>query len=418
MGHTNSLQKIATAVKSRKSETIKIGAHKIQLYCGGSAARARFALCWYDGTKRERFESTNPETVVDYAENIIKAAEFGSQAVQGLSVERVQEYLEADTLLDGVNIVELVKHYKEHVKTHTMMSQEIAELYLAAGSDNSSRHKDSVRLHLTKFCKAFKGPISSIKAPALDDYLTKNFKHPKTRLNHRITICSFFSFAERKGYIPVNEAKKTERPKIKVVEPSVVSSQDMTALLENCTSKRVAAFLAVSGFAGCRSSETQRLCWKDIREDGIFLHTHITKTKRRRIAEISANLAAWLKLLRGNPDDFITYPEEEFYTLYEKIRALCKTTGLKRDKNALRHTFASCHLELHRDPPRTSKTAGHSLATLEKDYLKLVPYEEAERWFNIFPTTEKTFDAEVTKPKRRFKRLVAERNAAVNKTNK
>jgi integrase len=258
-----------------------------------------------------------------------------------------------------------------------------------------------------------------VKATDIDEYLVKNFPNPKTRLNHRVSICSLFAFAQRKGYLAagLTEAQKTERPKISIVEPCTVSSHSMRNLLNECTNKRVASFLVVSAFAGCRSAETQRLKWKDVRDDGIILGPNITKTGRRRIAEVSDNLRAWVSYLRGEPDDFITYPEEQFYNLYAHLQKLCKQAGVVREQNALRHTFVSCHLELHRDPPRTSKTAGHSLTMLETNYLKLVSREEAEAWFDIFPPENKTYAPVVLRPKKRRKNLIAERNAQVSNNN-
>jgi integrase len=409
-------EKIETKLKEALSQKtkfkIKIGGRKLDLY--PAVKRNAWTLCWHDGIARQRKFVSDESDLQTLVKKIVAAFEQGEKIVDNLTAERMRDYVEADTTLRGVNLAQLVKFYQEHVANQSISVSRLCELFLASRQENSPRHKSSIRLHLDKFSKTFRGSISAVKATAIDEYLLKNFPGPKTRLNHRVSICSLFAFGQRKGYLPAGftEAQKTERPKISIVEPCTVSSPDMTKLLNECTNKRLASFLVVSAFAGCRAAETQRLKWKDIRHDGVILGTTITKTGRRRIAEVSPNLIAWVESLRGEPEDFVTYPEGEFYNLYANLYRLCKKAGVVREQNALRHTFVSCHLELHRDPPRTSKTAGHSLAMLETNYLKLVSREEAEAWFNIFPPEGKTYDPVVLRPKRRRKNLVAERNAS------
>lgn len=403
--------KLNEALSRKTKFKLKIGGRKLDVY--PAAKRSAWTLCWHDGVERQRKSVSDESDLRTLVKKIVAAFEQGEKIVENLTAERMREYVEADTALRGVNLAQLVKFYEEHLASQSISVSRICDLFLESRQENSKRHQSSIRLHLEKFCKAFRGSISAVKATAIDEYLLKNWQNPKTRLNHRVSICSLFAFAQRKGYLPAGftEAQKTERPKISIVEPCTVSSHSMTKLLIDCTNKRLASFLVISAFAGCRAAETQRLRWKDVRSDGIILGPNITKTGRRRIAEVSPNLQAWIESLRGEPEEFVTYPEEEFYNLYANLQRLCKKAGVTREQNALRHTFVSCHLELHRDPPRTSKTAGHSLTMLETNYLKLVPREEAEAWFNIFPPEEKTYDPVVLRPKRRRKNLVAERNA-------
>jgi integrase len=409
--------KLNEALAKNAKFKIKIGGRKLDVY--PSSKRNAWTLCWHDGIARQRKVISDESDLKSLVKKIVAAFEQGTKIVENLTAERMREYVEADTTLRGVNLAELVKFYQDHIASQSISVSKARDLFLESRQENSPRHKSSIRLHLEKFCKTFRGTLGAVKATDIDEYLVKNFPNPKTRLNHRVSICSLFAFAQRKGYLAagLTEAQKTERPKISIVEPCTVSSHSMRNLLNECTNKRVASFLVVSAFAGCRSAETQRLKWKDVRDDGIILGPNITKTGRRRIAEVSDNLRAWVSYLRGEPDDFITYPEEQFYNLYAHLQKLCKQAGVVREQNALRHTFVSCHLELHRDPPRTSKTAGHSLTMLETNYLKLVSREEAEAWFDIFPPENKTYAPVVLRPKKRRKNLIAERNAQVSNNN-
>jgi integrase len=391
------IERLEKAVRERRSTALKLGPHTIKIYAAKD--RPRYTICWYDGLKRERRESADPESVIATVQDLIKAYKLGKAAEDKITHDRVQEYIEADTALSGVNLSELVKFYREHMALHNKSVSAVVKEFLAAGSSNSQRHKDTVRLHLAKFCRTFQGQISHIRAAAIDKYLQKTFPNQKTRLNHRITVCSLFRFAQRKGYLPsgFTEAEKSERPRVPVSEPETISSSDLKKMLGLCQDKKLTAFLVVGAFAGCRASETQRLKWSDVKDDSIILGPTITKTRRRRIAEMPENLQSWVKKLRGKDSDFVTYSEDEFYTLYAKLGSLCDTAGVPWKKNCLRHSFVSCHLELHRDPPRTSKTAGHSLNMLETSYLKLVDQSEAASYFNIFsPENPLEKDPEMT----------------------
>jgi len=413
-------EKLEQGLKAKTSVVIRIGGRRLAIH--PEKGRARWTICWHDGIKRQKKNVSDEAEVRGLVKRIVAAFEQGEKVVDNLSAERLSDYIDIDTTLRGVNLHELVAHYKSHVNQQSTPLLEVCERYRDSISDKSERHQNTVRLHLKKLCAAFKGSIAGIKATNIDEYL-KSFPGAKTKKNHRVTICSVFAFAQRKGILPVGftEAQKSERPTTLIVEPCVVSSVDMTKLLSECSNKRLASYIAIAAFAGVRSAEIQRLKWGDIRDEvddagfgAIVLGPRITKTNRRRIAEVSPNLKAWVDALRGEPDDFVTYPESQFYTLYDNLDRLCKKLEIEKQQNAFRHTFVSCHLELHRDGPRTAKSAGHSLSMLETNYLKLVSRSEAEAWFNIFPPEGKTYDPVVLKPrkpKRRNKDVVAERNA-------
>lgn len=415
------LAKFELALVKQESLSLQFGAAKIDLYVGSSKKRTLFTICWYDGARRKRFGTTRTDAALEKIRALVGAAALGQEAAQKISFSRVQEYANVDAILSGVNLTDLVEFYKQHISTRSALLAEVCELYVESATDKSERYKETLKHYTGKLLEAFPNvAISSITSSALDKYLLKTFPNPKTRLNHRGGLCSLFAFAQRKNFLPagITEAKKTERPTTKVVEPSVVSSQDMTKLLNTCADKKLAAFLAIGAFAGCRAAEIIRMKWKHVQEDSIVLSPEITKTNRRRIAELPDNLAKWLEPLRGQPEDPVTYPES--FKVYRRTLKLFRKLGLSRDQNALRHTFVSCHLEKHCDPPRTAKTAGHSLAVLEQHYLKLVPKKEADAWFSIFPPNNKQYD-DVTERrptafppgKKTWGRIAASRNATV-----
>lgn len=421
MEKTEILLRFEIALQKKTPLSLKFGAAKIDLYISEPNGKTHYTVCWYDGPNRKRFGTTRTDSAFEQIKALVGAASLGHETASKISYSRVQEYVEADTLLQGVNLADLVAFYKSHVQQYSASLDHVCDLYLKSAVDKSDRYKTTLAHYTSYLKKAFPGvAISSIRACDLDNYLIKTFPNPKTRLNHRGGICSLFAFAQRKNFLPagITEAKKTERPTNKVVEPCTVASQDMTKLLNECTDKRLVAFLAIGAFAGCRAAEIIRMKWKHIHEDSIVLPPEITKTNRRRVAEVPKNLAAWLKPLRGEPEEPVTY--ETSRRVYRRVLTLAKKVSLKREPNALRHTFVSCHLEKHCDPPRTAKTAGHSLAVLEQHYLKLVSKSDAEAWFNIFPPVEKTYIPVVERPPRPYRpgqktwrAIFAARNATI-----
>lgn len=380
------LQKVQQSIDARKSVIVKIGPHTLRIY--RQEPSNRWVLCWRDGTKRERFETTNPASAFNTASDILRAYYAGATLANQVAVERVQELLEADTALAGVNLHDLIRHYKENMAVHNRSVPDTLEELLNAAKEvgTSDRHRETIKSHLTRFKDAFSGSISAIRPTELDRYLAR-FENRKTRLNHRVSICALFHFAQRKGYLPagLTAADKTERPKIVAQEPDIMSRSELETLLAACDCPLTKAFLLIGAFAGCRSAEIQRLKWGDIRENSIVLGPSITKTSRRRVAEMPPNLVEYLSTFRKSDSEYVTFPPALDHMLYRRVRALCKRVGLQWKPNALRHTFVSCHLELHRDPPRTAKTSGHSLAILERSYLKLVDRTTAEQWFEIRP---------------------------------
>jgi len=381
------VSKIESAIQQGISVSVRVGQSKVKVYSSGGV-RPRFTVVWYSGSERKRFETTDPEKALHQAKKVVGALAVNEETSSHASInqERIKEFLQADALLQGVNLIDLAKFYREHAQHQTVSVTDICEAFETSIAGRSAKHKKSVKGHLKKFKAAFSGPIQKVTVAALDDYLL-TMEHPKTRKNHRGTICSVFKFAQRKGFLPhgPTAADRTESPRTEPADPPTLSPSDLAKMLEGCEDKKIKAFLVVGAFSGIRSAEIQRLRWRDIKDDCVILGSDKTKTKRRRLAEVADNLKLWVKDLRGNDDDLITYPEDKYFYLYKGLAKLCDKQGVKWGHNCLRHTFVSAHLEVHKDPPRTCKTSGHSLDTLLTCYLKLIPLSQAKAWFEIKP---------------------------------
>lgn len=380
------LEKLKTAVEDQTSLNLRIGKQTLGVYCGVKRDRPYWTLTWYEGATRRRKSTTDSDEVITLASSLADSLSAGVVVSPTL--------LSQPEDVARIPINELLEFYKKHHPNfkeiyNSPQVSAVAGDFVASckTAGRSDRHTQTVRHHLKKFCDFYSDRIAKVSVSDINSYL-HTLPSLKTRLNHRITLAAFFHFAQRRGFLPEGVSTavdRSERPSVKPVEPEILSSQDYNKLLVACTNPKIKVFLVLGGLCGLRSAEILRLRWENVREDHIILNASITKTARRRIAEIPENARAWLEDIRKE-SGFVSYQSQA--ALYNELHIVCNEAGVIWKSNALRHSFASYHLEFHRDPPRTSKTAGHSLRMLETVYAKLVSREDASAWFSILPPPE------------------------------
>jgi integrase len=377
------LEKIQNAITARQSIRLRVARQDVALYCGDKKDKPYWTLVWHEGDARRRKSFSQPDDALETARLVVDSMSAGTLASSTL--------LNQPEDVAQIPIKDLLEFYKLHHPDfrevfNSPTTREVADQLLEASQKNgrSPRHIQTTRHHLTKFCRKCPGKIRAITVEDITEYL-HSFDCLKTRLNHRITIISLFRFAQRRGILPEKETtapERSDRPSVATHEPEILTPEEMVTLLNNCGNRKLRAWLVLGGLCGLRSAEIERLCWEHIKGDHIILGASITKTARRRVAEIPGNAAAWLEDLRQDTGP-VSYVSPR--ALYEELKKLLIKVNIQWKQNALRHSFASYHLEFHRDPPRTSKTAGHSLRILETTYAKLVSREDAVAWFSVFP---------------------------------
>ena len=143
-------------------------------------------------------------------------------------------------------------------------------------------------------------------------------------------------------------------------------------------------FIAIGLFAGLRTREIAVLDWKDvsITEKAITVQAAKTKTRARRIVEMSENLAAWLIPYSAEAGPVTP---EKYRTRFEEVR---KAAGIVPwPRNSMRHSAASYHLASHRNEMLTQAMLGHeSGKMLIQHYREMVRPQSATAYWQIMPT--------------------------------
>jgi integrase len=226
--------------------------------------------------------------------------------------------------------------------------------------------------------------VAEITSGDVDHWIQSLSVGPQTQNNFRAVLSAMWTFAVRRGYASANVIQLVDKT-------SVVRDQIPTFSIEQLSSLLAAAppaflpVLVIGAFGGLRPEEINKLRWEDLdfHERTIRVNASAAKTRKKRFAEISDNLAAWLEPYAGR-SGLVAPPN-----LQKLRRATMKAADIGTwPPDVLRHSFASAHYAFHRDPARTAMVLGHRdqnmLLTHYRDIMK--PSEAAKYW-QIAPET-------------------------------
>jgi len=246
----------------------------------------------------------------------------------------------------------------------------------------SERYCRDLRLRLTPFSGAFKdATVATITARSIDEWLAGLPVAAGTRNIYRRDIRTLFSFCEKRGYCAGNEAKKTERARDVDKPAAILTVTQAAALLTACGSDML-PYVAISLFAGLRAAELQKLDWSEVDfESG---HIEVTaaksKTAKRRLVPISANLADWIRPLAS-----IAGPVAPV-GLRKRFDAVKDRAGFAEwPQNAMRHSFGSYRLAQCHDAARVALEMGNSPQIVFAHYRELVKPKDADRFWQLAP---------------------------------
>jgi len=314
----------------------------------------------------------------------------------------VTEFIQASSKLNGRTLDEAIVGYlRTAVSVKEMDIGQCVEEFLKIEEQRtkvgdghqaqlSTRYAYTRACQLRKFAATFPGIVlcdlskEHVKKfiDSLGDFA------PKTRNHYRAAIRQFLDWSIRKNYLPathrLNEADGMRPERANNGETDFYTPDEFTTLL-TAADDTMCPLIAIGGLAGLRTTELQRLHWKDVWR--VAGHIEITaskaKTRQRRLVEMCPALAAWLEPFRDRTDGRI-WDENE--NVFQKVfLKMCEGANIRRKANGLRHAFCTYHFALHANENLTAQQAGNSPAMIHAHYKGLATKVDSEKWFNVMP---------------------------------
>lgn len=210
---------------------------------------------------------------------------------------------------------------------------------------------------------------------------------PRTKENYRDHFSRFFGWCVRSGFLVDSPMAAIDEIRVAETEPNVMPVDDVRAFFAEClaSNPKAAPFMALSFFAGLRSSQIPRLKRGDFNfeERGITMPGATHKTLKRFYVEgHEENLWAWLEPLRAMKS-WKPFANSTFRDWREKtyLRA-----GVDYPHNAARDSFCSYHIALHNDASRTATLLTHrGVNMLYGHYRGAATLADAGKYFGIVP---------------------------------
>jgi integrase len=290
----------------------------------------------------------------------------------------------------GKSLRDAVAFYVSYLteKEKSILVQALVDEYLATqkASGYSKVHLSDLSLRLGHFCDHFgQSPVRTVTTGQIADWLHGLPLSPTSVNNYQTRITSLFSYGVKRGYLDKNPATGIDRMKVVDAPPEIFTVDQLAAILDSVSSETL-PMIVIGAFAGIRTAEITRLNWSDIDlvRGNLNVAASKSKTARRRLIKMSANLQAWLAPYAGRTGLVCKVSKQLFH---KHTNGLAKALGLPCwPSNALRHSFASYHLAKHQNAAQLALDMGHTSATMIfQNYREVVLVEEAERYFSLMP---------------------------------
>jgi integrase len=266
----------------------------------------------------------------------------------------------------------------------------------------SDRHVESLNETLKKLEAKFGDRlVSEIRVEEVREWLLSMKLAAKTRNKHRGYAGQVFNLAVDYGHLsanPVTKIKKfRERSSEEDGEVSVLSSAE-TKRLFLAASPEVIPFLTLSFFCGIRRATFERLDWTNVKiaEKRVIVPRYKGKNQLRYRVTLSDNALEWLRPHVQEKGSLLVAAQATNRPGMEKGRPsetgtrrlvlrAARKAGVTLPENAGRNTFISMHVAHYESIDKTALEADTSATIIKKDYLDIVPREDAARYWAIRP---------------------------------
>jgi integrase len=332
-----------------------------------------------DGGKRESFE-TQVEASTRAAQLRLTRQNEGGSAFDN---SELKEF--------GWTVADAIKFALKHLRAQkASVTVEVAVKGLIdakAAAGRSAGYCDDLGWRLAKLTTFFdKRSIGQISTGELEAFLTSLNVAAETRNTYRRDCRTLWGFAEKRGWVTINAAAKTERAKAIGKPPGILTPEEAVALLVESHDADLRAFHGIGMFSGLRVAEIKKLDWRNVDLAGGFIEVSAatSKTRSRRLVPIQDNLRAWLTPIAETAGVVVGR------NLRKRHLDARKRAGItKWPENAMRHSFVSYRLAATGNAAQTALESGHDQAILFAHYRELVRPKEAARFWEIRPSAAK-----------------------------
>jgi integrase len=355
--------------------------------------------CGKINSKRERLKCSSYAEAVEVQEKVFKERlKHGNAKVVELNevarseavfnLKRLQEY--GATLTQAVDF--FIK-FSKPTQGHLSIDDAI-ELWTAAKTTRGNRAhsiKKTADSFYKPFSKHFGGNVltSSLSQQDMEQYLhSHNSWGELTFNNHLRNLSSLYNFLVKKGHCTLNPLKHVESKKV-VQEVKLLTPEQVKNALQYCIDKKkkpyLPALIILIAFCGVRDHEVEMIGWEDIdlkRKEVKILPKNAKKSKLR-VNEIPKVALLWFKKIPFGTGKIV--PVSSSGKQMAKNR-LWKEVGVVCPQNAIRHCFATYHLNMYKKSTETAKLLGHpNPQLLHSTYAEWSNKEEAEKFWRIIP---------------------------------
>jgi integrase len=321
-----------------------------------------------------------------YVERLARQlGDYHAQAL-GLSDRQKLEASECYRLLEGENasLLEAVHHYlkyREHATRSVPLGELFEEFLSVKQQDNvSRRYMADFRCKVGRFVASHESKLTcDVTAADVERWIRSLDIGPVSRESYRRNLSTFLEFGRRRGYSQANPAADIRMRRRPEGEVTILSPEEMQALLSNCAPE-IVPYVTICAFAGLRPSETVALDWADIHLDAMQIEVRArhSKTRRYRLVPIQPNLAEWL-IRFGVHSGTVYYSRRKFREAY-------KAAGMPEWRmDVLRHSYGTYRLPILKSAEALALEMGNSPDVIFRHYRRPMNEATAAAYFDLQP---------------------------------
>jgi integrase len=297
------------------------------------------------------------------------------------------------TLVDAVRVY--LASYKSGITSSPTIPDAIAE-YLTARESSGCRKKtlESYAGLLRRLPR--EGKVNQMARAGL--LLALDGLLPRNRNNHIACWSGFFRWAMRRGYALSNPCAEIDHVRIDAKPITIYTPSEIERVMreaEKTGDSRLVSMLAISAFAGVRSSGLLRLGSDSVRLDEkiIMVGGAADKLRLGYCHECSENLLEWLRLYPFTP----YHVTPSFWS--NRLQSVFRSAGIEPKPNALRHSAATYMMAKTHNASYVAAQLGQwGMASLLEHYRRAVTPSDAAAYWAILPQSYRTQNPRSRKP--------------------